>query len=302
MSVTDDDFMIRSYRYLRSALVITTLTLSISLVIEIVGAGCYQGSISAFYYTPVHSVFIGVLFVIGVSLVALIGRDRVEDLFFNLAGFLAPVVALVPTERPGDLCGPEDRLLAFPNTLLVKNNTVALFLGFAVAFAVAAKVAGELRGMSRANRVGLGLSAVVLAVGVVWYLAWNDVFLRRAHGAAAVAMFVAIWMAVMVNADFSGPVRRLLSALYRWLAVPEQAHNDDSVHATRYRPWYRATAVAMAVAGVVLGLAVRAGVSHAVFWLEVAEIIPFTGFWLLQTIEGWHSGSTAPATVTAAAA
>lgn len=302
MSVADDDFMIRSYRYLRLGLVITTLALGISLLIEIIGAGCYQGSISAFYYTPVHSVFTGVLFVIGVSLVALLGRDRVEDLFFNLAGFLAPVVALVPTERPGDLCGPEDRLLTVPNTLLVKNNTVALFLGFVVAFAVAARVARELRGMSKANRVGLGLSAVVLAIGVVWHLAWNDVFLRRAHGAAAVAMFVAIWLAVMVNADFPGPARKLLSAFYRWLAVPEPSHDDQSVHATRYRPWYRATALVMAVAGVVLGIAVRAGVSHAVFWLEVAEIVPFAGFWLLQTIEGWHSGSTAPAMAVPAAA
>ncbi len=301
MSETDNDFMIRSYRYLRLALVITTLTLGISLVIEIIAAGCYQGSISAFYYTPVHSVFIGVLFVIGVSLVALLGRDHVEDLFFNLAGFLAPVVALVPTERPGDLCGPTERLLTVPNTLLVKNNTVALFLGFTVAFLAAAKLAGQLGSMSRPNRAGLGLSAAVLAIGLGWYLAWNDVFLRRAHGAAAVAMFVAIWLAVMVNADFPGPIRKLLAAVYRWLAVQEPSHSDDSVHATRYRPWYRATAVVMALAGVVLGIAVWAGVSHAVFWLEVAEIVPFAGFWLLQSIEGWDSGSTAPAMVTAAA-
>lgn len=300
MSATDDDFVIRSYRYLRLALVITTLTLGLSLVIEIVGARCYQGSISAFYYTPVHSVFIGVLFVIGVSLMALLGRDHVEDLFFNLAGFLAPVVALVPTERPGDLCGPEERLLTVPNTLLVKNNTVALFLGFLIAFLAAATLAGQLGRMSRANRVGLGLSALVLAIGLGWYHFWNDVFQRRAHGAAAVAMFVAIWLAVMVNADFPGVIRKLLAVLYRWLRVPEPSHSDDSIHATRFRRWYRATAVVMALAGVVLGLAVRAGVNHAVFWLEVAEIVPFAGFWLLQTIEGWHSGSTGPATVTAA--
>lgn len=54
-----------------------------------------MSAISAFYYTPVHAIFIGVLFATGFSLIALRGRDRVEDLFFNLAGFLAPVVALV---------------------------------------------------------------------------------------------------------------------------------------------------------------------------------------------------------------
>ena len=68
---TPKDYIIASYRYLRLAMVILVVTLAVSLVIEISRASCWQGSISAYYYTPVHSVFVGALVAIGVALVAL---------------------------------------------------------------------------------------------------------------------------------------------------------------------------------------------------------------------------------------
>lgn len=294
-----DDHMVNSYRYLRLALVVVTVTLGISLVLEIVAARCYQGSISALYYTPVHSIFIGVLFVIGVSLVALIGRDRVEDLFFNLAGFLAPVVALVPTARPTDLCGPEERHLGLADTtLLVTNNAWSLFLGFLAALLVAVWLASQpnsrreqLRQISRATWVGIGLSLLVLVIGLVWFLNWRDNFGRRAHGTAAALMFVAIWLAVLVNADFDR-LRPIVDLPYRWLQETRPTFPPGSRHETFYRPRYKVIALFMALAGIVLGIGVAAGVSHAVFWLEVAEIVPFAYFWALQTGEGWSTGTT----------
>lgn len=306
-----DDYVTSSYRYLRLALVVVTLTLGISLLLEIIAANCYQGSISAFYYTPVHSVFVGALFVIGVSLVALIGRDPVEDLFFNLAGFLAPIVALVPTARPTDLCGPTERHLAlseaipgeqatFATTnLLVTNNTWALLLGFLIAFVVAIVLAtrsvsrmNRLRQVTRTTLVGLGLSLLVLIIGLVWFLNWRVSFDRRAHGTAAVLMFVAIWLAVLVNADFDR-LRPIVNQPYRWLKVTRPTFPPGSKHETFYRGQYKLIAGFMAGAGVVLGFGVATGVSHAVFWLEAAEIVPFAWFWVLQTAEGWTSVSTA---------
>jgi hypothetical protein len=294
-----EGYIINSYRYLRLGLVVVTLTLGISLVIEIATAGCLQGSISAFYYTPVHALFIGILFVIGVALVALRGRDPVEDLFFNLAGFLAPVVALVPTSRPMDLCGPTDRLLPMLNSAFVTNNVASLFLGFGIALAAAYVMARFIRGrdtpsiteLPRSVKFGLTLSTVVLIVGVVWYAAWNESFHRRAHSTAAVLMFVAIWFAVLVNADYS-QLRSILRWCYRKLAVTLPEYPPQSRHFTFYRPFYQGLGVVMFVFGVVLGVAVRAGVNHAVFWLEVAEIVPFATFWALQTGEGWDTGTT----------
>ena len=307
-----DGHVISSYRYLRLALVVVTVTLGVSLLFEIVAAGCYQGSISAFYYTPVHSVFVGALFVIGVSLVALIGKDLVEDLLFNLAGFLAPIVALVPTARPTDLCGPPERHLGISESipgqdptvattdLLVTNNAWALFLGFLVAFVVALLLATRstsrlerLRQVSRASWVGLGLSLLVLIIGLVWFLNWRTSFDRRAHGTSAVLMFVAIWMAVLINADFER-LRPIVHRPYRWLDVRPPTFSSESKHESFFRGQYKLIAWFMAIAGIVLGYGVATGVSHAVFWLEAAEIIPFAYFWVLQTAEGWTSTSIAP--------
>ena len=64
-------------------------------------AGCLQPSISAYYYTPVGAVFIGVLVTMGVCLVALKGNTDGEDVLMNLAGMLAPGVAFIPTPDAG---------------------------------------------------------------------------------------------------------------------------------------------------------------------------------------------------------
>ena len=61
---------------------------------------CWQGSISTYYYTPVHGFLIGALVTMGVCLYCLKGNIAVEDVLLNLAGMFAPVVALVPTDPP----------------------------------------------------------------------------------------------------------------------------------------------------------------------------------------------------------
>ncbi|MFN3600813.1 MAG: hypothetical protein ACK4UY_05425 [Dietzia sp.] len=65
-----------------------------------------MGSLSAFYYSPARSLFVGVLVAIGVALVAYRGYTRGENALLNVAGILSVVVALVPT---GDsaLPGPD---------------------------------------------------------------------------------------------------------------------------------------------------------------------------------------------------
>src|SRR5690349_9423078 len=60
--------------------------------------GCFQQSISAYQYTPVRGFFVGVTFALGICLICLRGSTEIEDALLNIAGMLAPVVALVPTE------------------------------------------------------------------------------------------------------------------------------------------------------------------------------------------------------------
>ena len=50
------------------------------------GPSCLQPSISAYYYTPVRAVFVGVLVTMGVCLIALKGSTEAEDVLLNVAG------------------------------------------------------------------------------------------------------------------------------------------------------------------------------------------------------------------------
>ena len=281
--------MIASYRYLRLAMVIVVATLAISLVLELVDAGCLLGSISDYYYTPVHAVFIGSLTVLGVAMIALKGRDTIEDLALNLAGVLAPVVAFVPTARSSSACLAGVDELVVPQQALITNNTVALLLGAALGLAVAYVIAWRQRKVGRIElspsaRTGLVLGALVLVAGVVWYLGWRETFEQRAHGWAAVLMFVAFWGAVLVNAGWpAGPLRWV----YRVLRAPAP---DPLGASPRYLPLYRAVSVAMAVFALVAVASLAVTWDHRIFWLELAEIAAFGFFWTVQTLEAWDAG------------
>jgi hypothetical protein len=89
---------LKTYRYLRLGIIASVLLLGISLGIEIIRvSGCLLGSISAFYYSPIRPIFVGVMFVVGASLIVYKGRTRGEDVFLNIAGMFAPLVAVAPT-------------------------------------------------------------------------------------------------------------------------------------------------------------------------------------------------------------
>jgi hypothetical protein len=289
-------YVVASYRYLRLAMVILVAVLAASILFERLRATCLQGSISAYYYTPTHSIFVGAMVTIGIALVALKGRDAVEDLFFNLAGVLAFVVALVPTSQPEKLCSRESGRLEIDTSAMVSNNVPALLVGTALALLVAYGVArkqGKATGIviPKTTLVGMTLSALLLVVGVIWYFVWHDNFIRRAHGGTAIAMFVAIWFAVLVNSGWPRPVLR---AIYRGLGVGvgvgDLPKHPPKRH-LRYQPWYRGISIFMVAA---VAVVLVAG-DHKVFWLEVLEIAAFALFWILQTLESWESGVAEPA-------
>jgi hypothetical protein len=106
---------------------------------------CAQRSISAYYYTPVAPIFIGCMFLVGLALIVYKGHYAHEDFLLNVAGMLAPVVAVVPTTAVGDCFSIEpdrnpltaDGSLAQWVVLNVHNNMFALlvvgFVGLAFA-------------------------------------------------------------------------------------------------------------------------------------------------------------------------
>ncbi len=268
------DYAIRSYRYLRLAIVVMVVSLGASVIIERAEAKCWQGSISAYYYTPAHSMFVGSLVAIGVCLIAIVGRKPWEDMFLNVAGMLAIVVAFVPTS-------PADRLLCAASKTVqadadayINNNILAVAIGGVIALMVAAIIASKKDSLpsgkpTREVGVGLLITAALILAGVIWHTVDRHTFDRDAHMSAAIAMFVAIGVVVLVNI---------------W-----EARGG-------YRVLYIGVAAFM-VAGVVavlIGNAVDAGWRHKVFWLEALEITPFAVFWVAQTIEHWEEGIVLP--------
>lgn len=268
-----ESFAVKSYRYLRLSIVVVVVALLASVAFERTRADCWQGSISAYYHTPAREVLVGALLVAGVSLVVIRGSTDWEDSLLNVAGVLAPIVALVPTEASSARCASTHVAVADPRTAeaFIENNVVSLGVGGAVAIFLAAALVRRAPGGRRMPAVepaavlGLALSASLLIGGLVWYGAFRSSFLARAHGAAAVAMFSFVFVVIVIN----------------------------SLTATRrYRPIYAATAVAMVVAavGVVAAQLVVDGWRHQILWLEALELAPFGIFWAVQTVEHWDGG------------
>jgi hypothetical protein len=242
--------------------------------------GCWQTSISAYYYTPGRPVLIGVLLAIGLSLIVIKGR-KWEDFFLNLGGMLAPVVALVPTSDVGtcasaretsDADAPAGELAPW---ILdgVRNNVWALLvtglLALVLVVLVSERRTGSVRAAAtptdRAGRVTISLFLTILLVigGVGLYL-WTDWFEGYAHGTAAVVMFFFLFVVVFIN-------------------------------------WRRKTVRYPVLYGVVAaGMAISVPVSflfgnHQLLALEVLEIGWFAVFWMAQTVEGWQPFTTARA-------
>jgi hypothetical protein len=98
MSETYEDNVLTTYRSLRVAMIPLLLILVVAPALETMrGQVCVLGSISAYFHTPVRGAFVFALAGLGACLIAYKGNDPVEDVLLNFAGFMAFLVALVPT-------------------------------------------------------------------------------------------------------------------------------------------------------------------------------------------------------------
>jgi hypothetical protein len=271
---------VKTYRYLRISMVGAVVLLGVSILIERWEVDCWQTSVSAYYYTPVRAVFVGVLMAIGLCLIVIKGSTAWEDATLNAAGMLAPIVAVVPTtdvgrcwsQSPGQRPVDDGGNLAPWVVANIDNNITALLItgiaGLVVAAVIASIATRNLKAVTEVGdvgmRIGLLAAMVFLIAGGVLFVAW-DAFDTRAHGIAAVLMFLFLALAVGGNAW----VRRNDPAprTYFWL--------------------YTAIATAMLVAPAVM-FPLGPGWSHMVLVLEATEITLFAGFWLVQTKEHWR--------------
>ena len=264
-----------TYRGLRLATVVVVVLLGAAVLAQAIPAGCWQTSISAYYWTAAHAVFIAALCVIGTCLIVYKGSSDLEDAALSFSGFLAFVVAFVPTARE-PLCGgpglPADVVVG-PG---IRNTVGALLIA-----GVVGEIASLLARRSRRHAVDpehpeparpflawSTLRPAALAVGAVVYLALPGQLETRGHDVAAVTMFVGIIVVVVANARSSRRAGR-----------PE-----------RYVRAYGAVAVSMALTLVgIVALHVSVPTwEHAIIVVEALLIVEFAIFWLVQTVELWN--------------
>lgn len=270
---------VKTYRYLRIAMVGAVVLLGVSIAVERSNVDCWQTSVSAYYYTPVRAIFVGMLLAIGLCLIIIKGSTTWEDATLNAAGMLAPVVAVVPTtdvgecwsQSPGRLPVGDDGNLAAWVTANIDNNITALLItgiaGLIVAAAIASVATSNVKAVAEVGDVGmrLGLLAamVFLLTGAALFIWWDD-FDTRAHGFAAVLMF-----------------------LFLALAVGGSAWNRRHDPAPRAYFWVYATIAAAMVIAPAIMFPLGPQWRHMVLVLEATEITLFAVFWLVQTKEHW---------------
>lgn len=282
----------KTYRYLRIGILGAVLLLGVSILLERRLVDCWQTSISAYYYTPVRAVFVGSLLAVGLSLIVYKGRsaDRwtitiagrhfhvnLEDICLNFAGVFAPVVAIAPTVDVGTCWSrpPEafpvrdDGSLAGWVTTNIANNFTALVLAGLLMLVVAVvltmvlnrSVAAPVRNVERGTSATLAVTGLLLIVGWLLYLYWDD-FNRAAHGRAAFLMFAFLIGAIV--------------------AVARQHRKANNARWKRYA----VLAAAMALGGALIAYLPIFG-DHTVFAVEIYEIGLFFVYWLAQTVENW---------------
>src|SRR6478736_4754821 len=267
-----------TYRYLRGAMIALLLMLLLSVGYQ----SCWLGSISAYYYTPARGVFVGSLCALGACLIAYKGHSPEEDVLLNFSGFMAFVVAMVPTV-PDGRCGPN----AYTQTpaeiaAAVRNNIWSLVVVAVLAALVAAwlKRGAMTRDPSDRPTVrSMVVSAVcglVLLAELTLFLVLRDRFIALSHGIAAGTMVAGV-IAVMVFSALRAEERH------------QGTTGGTGASGTLYKRIYIAIAVALAFAlgaTVLTALTVR-GFDHLILIAEVIIIVLFAAYWGVQTKELW---------------
>jgi hypothetical protein len=306
-----DETLVKTYRYLRSAMVALVLCLTVAVVHQSVKQGSILPSISAYYFTSAQAIFVGALIAIGVCMIAIRGTTDADDVLLNLGGMLAPVVAIVPTARmkdyrqivtacresggavladPGleDVDCPSLQALADVTEANVANNMVAL-LAVAYAGLVAAVLFARRDRLPIARfRVGFGIAVGIVVLASFVFVRYPLLFVDVAHYAAAIPMFGCIVVVVIINA------LRHKGVVIRGPGLPSKMRQVATA-LLRSPDGYALIALAMLTAVVVGGgLALAGTFEDTIFWLEAALILLFGVFWVLQTREQWDVDPCAP--------
>lgn len=194
------------------------------------------------------------------------GNGEVEDILLNIAGMLAPVVALVPTPyRTGCRSAPS---LPGETSANVANNMLAILIAGSIAWGVTVAFSwSEIRSRPLGIRtVGLIITAALLGVAWLKFEQERALFINTAHYWAAIPMFVFIVGVVGWNGwEYGrGPTGSLVN---RYSSV--------------------AGAMVVSTAGLLVA-GHQWDWQHTTLLVEGALIVLFAMFWAIQTHELWN--------------
>ena len=279
---------LETYRTLRLGMAASGVLLLVAVVFVVWVSRQVPGSVSATYYGLITSIFVGTLVSVGLALVAVKGRPGWENGLMDAAGVLIPMVALVPTPIEDSSC-PTDTECVPIGIIPALQVNVSAYL------AVGAIALGYLwlrrwREGSTGHPWARDTTTGVAAVSALWGLtlvvfAWaQELFLTYAHYVSAIGFFVILILVVFINAR-SGAV--------------------DNPAVAKPKTWYRRQYNFIAW-GMVLfvgtggfmfwwtrrqnpGLLIPTIEPFPViFWVEVALLILFIYYWIIQTTELWN--------------
>lgn len=270
VAVTHADplYAIKTWRYLRLAMVGLVVGLGVSIAVERskVHPGCFQTSISAYYYTPVRAYLVAALIGVGVCLVCLRGSTPVEDVLLSLAGMFASVVALVPTPNPGSCASALDVFTRHDRDVNIANNVTALLTVGALALLISGILTARSR--TRPALIGYAVAVTIWVLTALIFWADRDFFTRTAHHTAAVLMFLCI-VAVAVNNALD----------YKRKTSPGSLKNR-----------YAAIAGTMVATSLVILVAALLGWQYWIIAIEATLLSLFAVFFGIQTSELWRDG------------
>jgi hypothetical membrane protein len=294
------DILVTTTRYLRLGMVAVTLMLGVSVVRQT----CEQerlGSISAYYYTPARTIFVGGLIAAGVCLICLRGDTSIDDWLLNCAGLLAPFVAFIPTPNL-----PRQSFSGLPDKWSAKQLKDALSCRFDSHLqpATPSRLIDACDDRNTAIRNNVTAAFVVLAAALIFVGILGVVAryrYRYRHGRQADApsnldrdaylVVCAIYLAYVIwyNADHPGfvtaahPTSAIGFFVFVGLTTIYNAIKTDT-----HKKFYYTIAGLMAAAPVLLVRGLDS--DHQVFNLEATEIALFAVFWIVQTRELWNMG------------
>jgi hypothetical protein len=202
----------------------------------------------------------------------------------TLAGVSALTAAIVPQSRPTDLCpGPANLPLDFDNNaraaMLPNVSAVAIALGLGYLVIWSVMLIQWIRGRPPRKRrpggiVSLCLFWLIMVVGLIALLFFRDTFREYAHGTAAVLLLSAFIATTFCTAYVVG-----------------REDPSRSAHQRAYKHIYWGIAwLMLATLIAVLWVYRTRGLGgHWGLLAEVALIIEFAAYWVVQTIDLWRT-------------